>query len=122
MLMQRPRLILADEPTASLDPSAAREVCRLLSDSASQATLITVMHDIDLLPWLADRVIGLRQGRLQFDEPVARLHPARLEALYSLHATCAPAADPRPNFARTRPSTWPQAGTTDPPQVLECTP
>ena len=122
MLMQRPRLILADEPTASLDPSAAREVCRLLSDSASQATLITVVHDIDLLPWLADRVIGLRQGRLQFDEPVARLDPARLEALYSLHATCAPAADPRPNFARTRPSTWPQAGTTDPPQVLECTP
>ena len=95
MLMQRPQLILADEPTASLDPSAAREVCQLLRDSAARATLITVVHSTDLLPLLADRVIGLRQGRVQFDEPMASLEPARLEALYRNDAATPPAATSR---------------------------
>ena len=82
MLMQRPRLILADEPTASLDPTAAREVCRLLRHSAAGATLLVVVHNPDLLPLLADRVIGLQHGRLQFDLRVEQLDAARLEALY----------------------------------------
>ena len=82
MLMHRPRLILADEPTASLDPAAAREVCRLLQRGAAQATLISVVHQPELLPLLADRVIGLRHGRLVFDQPLARLDPAMLDALY----------------------------------------
>ena len=82
MLMQRPRLILADEPTASLDPAAAREVCRLLQRGAAQATLISVVHQPELLPLLADRVIGLRHGRLVFDQPLARVDPAMLDALY----------------------------------------
>lgn len=82
MLMQRPRLVLADEPTASLDPASAREVCRLLRDSAAQATLITVVHHIDLLPLLADRVIGLREGQLVFDQPIASLDANAFEALY----------------------------------------
>ena len=86
MLMQRPRLILADEPTASLDPAAAREVCRLLQGGAARATLITVLHHTELLPLLADRVIGLRHGRLVFDQPLARLDPAMLTALYGAHA------------------------------------
>jgi phosphonate transport system ATP-binding protein len=83
MLMQRPRLILADEPTASLDPNAAQEVCRLLLRAASGATLISVVHNPGLLPLLADRVIGLRQGRLVFDRPVAMVDEAMLEDLYS---------------------------------------
>ena len=83
MLMQRPRLILADEPTASLDPAAAREVCRLLQRGAAQATLVSVVHQPELLPLLADRVIGLRHGRLVFDQPLAGLDPAMLDALYA---------------------------------------
>lgn len=82
MLMQRPRLVLADEPTASLDPASSREVCRLLRDSAAQATLVTVVHHVDLLPWLADRVIGLREGRLVFDQPLATLDAKAFDALY----------------------------------------
>ncbi len=82
MLMQRPHLVLADEPTASLDPASAREVCRLLRDSAAQATLITVVHHVDLLPWLADRVIGLREGRLVFDQPLVALDAQAFDALY----------------------------------------
>jgi phosphonate transport system ATP-binding protein len=88
LLMQRPRLILADEPTSSLDPAAAEAVCRLLGDSARglaggrPATLLTVVHHPALLPLLAERVIALRQGQLAFDLPLAEVSAARLEALY----------------------------------------
>ena len=101
MLMQRPRLILADEPTASLDPAAAREVCRLLNGSAAQATLITVVHHPELLPLLADRVIGLRHGRLMFDQPLARLDPAVLDALYGADTdSTAQSVSPTPTSGR----------------------
>ena len=82
MLMQRPRLILADEPTASLDPAAAREVCQLLVHAAAGATLLSVVHNTALLPLLAERVIGLRQGRCIFDLPLAAVGEATLAALY----------------------------------------
>ena len=101
MLMQRPRLILADEPTASLDPAAAREVCRLLQGGAAQATLITVVHHPELLPLLADRVIGLRHGRLMFDQPLARLDPAVLDALYGADTdSTAQSVSPTPTSGR----------------------
>jgi phosphonate transport system ATP-binding protein len=82
LLMQRPRLILADEPTAALDPSAAAEVCHLLVKAARQATLITVVHNPALLPLLAERVIGLRHGRIAFDLPLARVSDQELGDLY----------------------------------------
>ncbi len=82
LLMQRPRLILADEPTAALDPSAAAEVCHLLSQAAVTATLITVVHNPSLLPLLADRVIGLKQGRIVFDLPIAAVDDEKLVNLY----------------------------------------
>jgi phosphonate transport system ATP-binding protein len=85
MLMQRARLILADEPTAALDPQAAAEVCALLARAAQGqrgATLISVVHNPALLPLLADRVIGLRLGRIAFDLPVAKVDDACLLSLY----------------------------------------
>jgi phosphonate transport system ATP-binding protein len=82
MLMQRPRLILADEPTASLDPLAAAEVCSLLARAAGAATLITVVHNPGLLALLADRVIALKQGRVAFDKPVDEVGDAELARLY----------------------------------------
>lgn len=82
LLMQGPRLILADEPTAALDPSAAAEVCQLLVKAAADATLITVVHNPSLLPLLANRVIGLKQGRIAFDLPVAAVDDEKLVNLY----------------------------------------
>lgn len=82
LLMQRPRLILADEPTAALDPAAAAEVCRLLVSAAREAMLITVVHNPALLRLLADRVIGLKQGRIAFDLPVAAIDDQALLDLY----------------------------------------
>jgi phosphonate transport system ATP-binding protein len=82
MLMQRPSLILADEPTASLDPLAAAEICSLLARAAQGATLITVVHNPSLLPLLAQRVIGLKLGRLVFDKALADMSDADLTNLY----------------------------------------
>ena len=84
MLMQKPRLILADEPTAALDPGAAAEVCELLVTSARDATLITVVHNPTLLPVLAQRVIGLKAGRIVFDVPTSEVNEQRLQSLYDL--------------------------------------
>ena len=46
-------------------------------------TLVTVVHNPDLLPLLADRVIAIALGRLVFDVPVAQANADRLSALYS---------------------------------------
>lgn len=82
LLLQKPNLILADEPTAALDPAAAADVCKLLVRAAKSATLITVVHNMNLLPLLATRVIGLKQGRLAFDLPVEQVNELNLHALY----------------------------------------
>lgn len=96
LLVQQPKLILADEPTAALDPAAAGEVCHLLARAARQATLIAVVHNPSLLPLLADRVIGLKSGRIAFDLPVAAVDDQKLMNLY------------RPDTEQARPP-WPRA-------------
>lgn len=82
LLLQGPRLILADEPTAALDPSAAAEVCQLLVKAAAGATLISVVHNLALLPLLADRVIGLKQGQMAFDLPIVAVDEKKLLDFY----------------------------------------
>ena len=84
LLLQRPQLILADEPTAALDPNAAREVCELITQAAAGSTLISIVHNPTLLPLLADRVIGLQDGLVAFDLPVAAVDAACLDDLYCL--------------------------------------
>jgi phosphonate transport system ATP-binding protein len=81
--LQRARLILADEPTSALDPTATSDVCQALCALAQGMTLVTVVHNPDLLPLLADRVIAIASGRLVFDVPVAQASADRLSALYS---------------------------------------
>lgn len=81
--LQRPRLILADEPTSALDPAATLEACRILCSLASRATLVSVVHQSELLPNLADRVIGLAGGEIVFDLPTAQVTPERMQALYA---------------------------------------
>jgi len=84
-LHQRPQLLLADEPTANLDPTAATDVARLLSNAATQRglTLVTVVHSLALLPRLADRVVGLQGGRVAFDRPAAALEARDAALLYA---------------------------------------
>ena len=87
MLMQQPNLILADEPTAALDPGAAIEIANLLVKSAQNATLITVVHNTALLPYLADRVLGFKSGKIVFDLPVADVDDEKLNQLYENEKT-----------------------------------
>lgn len=82
LLLQRPRLVLADEPTASLDPAAAHAACALLSQAAHGTTLITIVHDPALVPLLGQRVLGLRAGCIVFDGPAHTLDASALAALY----------------------------------------
>ena len=82
LLMQHPQLILADEPTAALDPAAAADVCHLLAKAAANVTLISVVHNPSLLAVLADRVIGLKQGAIAFDLPASQVGDDRLVRLY----------------------------------------
>lgn len=99
--LQQPRLLLADEPTSALDPAATQAVCHALSEVAAAPgrTLLTVVHDLELLPLLATRVIGMADGRVRFDRPLGEAPPALLQALYQRQtAEVAPAApsDPSP--------------------------
>lgn len=82
MLMQQPSVVLADEPTAALDPTAADEVCKLLVQASKHATLVTVVHNTALVPLLANRVIGLKQGRVVIDCAASELVQQQLDALY----------------------------------------
>ena len=81
--MQHPRLVLADEPTSSLDPSATQEACRFLCATADGATLLSVVHNPDLIPLLADRVIALAGGEIVFDLPTHALTKQHLQSLYA---------------------------------------
>jgi phosphonate transport system ATP-binding protein len=83
-VMQRARLVLADEPVASLDPETGRQVVAVLLNAASiheQALLIS-LHDPDLARATCPRLLGLRAGRILFDAPAERVTEAALEELY----------------------------------------
>jgi hypothetical protein len=63
-------------------PAAAADVCGLLLRAAAGLTLVSVVHNPQLLPLLAERVIGQRHGRCVFDLPLAAVDAATLAALY----------------------------------------
>ncbi len=83
LLRQEPLLLLADEPLASLDPRLAADLLTLLLELSSPPRgLLLSLHRPDLLAGF-DRVVGLRAGRLVFDQPCASLESGQLEALYT---------------------------------------
>ncbi|MFY9760907.1 MAG: phosphonate ABC transporter ATP-binding protein [Xanthobacteraceae bacterium] len=83
-LAQRPRVILADEPVASLDPEAAEEIMRLLRRLAAseRIAVLCVLHQVELAYTYADRVIGIRAGRLAFDLPRSEVSRETVHRLY----------------------------------------
>ncbi|WP_347557236.1 phosphonate ABC transporter ATP-binding protein [Robbsia sp. KACC 23696] len=87
-LTQRPQVLLADEPLASLDPEAADEVMRLLQRLAREEGLavICVLHQPELAQRYADRLIGLHRGEVAFDAPAARVDNAQIANLYRSEA------------------------------------
>ncbi len=68
-LMQRPDLLLVDEPTASLDPKTARQIMRIIVELAHErgTPALVNLHDVHLAQSFADRIVGLREGKIVFD-------------------------------------------------------
>ena len=83
-LMQRPELLLVDEPTASLDPKTSRQIMRLLIELCAERGLAAIIniHDVALARQFAQRIVGLRAGAIVFDGPPDRLDAAALTAIY----------------------------------------
>ncbi len=84
-LAQEPRLILADEPVASLDPITARIVLEHLKaiNEESGITTIVNLHDTVLARAFGDRIVGIRDSTIIFDEPVDQLDEGTFEeAIY----------------------------------------
>lgn len=74
-LLQRPQLVLADEPVASLDPENAGAVMDLLVRVCAEEglTVVCTLHQVDLALGWADRLVGLRHGEKVLDRPAAGL-------------------------------------------------
>ena len=83
-LAQEPRLILADEPVSNLDPARATEILTLLTGAARArgATVIFSSHQPDLARRFADRIVGMRDGKIVFDVAVDDLSEAATAELY----------------------------------------
>ncbi|HVY14625.1 MAG TPA: phosphonate ABC transporter ATP-binding protein [Rhodopila sp.] len=87
-LMQRPSVLLADEPVASLDPEAATDIMRLLQRLARHDGLavLCVLHQVDLAFGFADRIVGMRAGRAVFDRPTGGVSSDEVQELYQKRA------------------------------------
>jgi phosphonate transport system ATP-binding protein len=83
-LMQDPELLLVDEPTASLDPKTSRQIMRLIIELAKERGLAAIIniHDVLLAQQFAERIVGLRAGRIVFDGTADALTPEVLTKIY----------------------------------------
>ena len=85
-LRQDPALVLADEPTASLDPARSAEVMALLAEVTGDdgRALLVSQHDVGLALRSCDRIVGLRDGEVRFDLPVHAVGEALIAELYRI--------------------------------------
>lgn len=83
-LAQEPKMILADEPVASLDPVIGRGIIKLLKEISERdgITVVANLHQVKMVRQFADRVIGLHNGRIVFDGSPSRLDDAALHRIY----------------------------------------
>lgn len=84
-LAQKPRVILADEPVASLDPITAEEIMTLLREICERdhITMIVTLHQVELAKKYADRIIGMNSGRIVFDGRPENLDQKIVRIIYS---------------------------------------
>jgi len=83
-LAQEPSVILADEPTASLDPALTTEIMAILKSINVERglTLVVSQHQLETALAYATRIVGLRQGRIAFDGPPSAVSRAVVDAIY----------------------------------------
>ena len=95
-MMQQPDVLLADEPVASLDPRNTHAVMSSLRDINSERgiTVLVNLHSIDIARQYCQRVIGLRDGQVVFDRPVAELTDEALDQIYDGESDSGDMTDP----------------------------
>ena len=82
--MQQPALLLADEPTSSLDPKTSVEIMQLMCGLAeeNQIPVMINMHDVELAKRFASRILGMSGGRIVYDGPPEGLDETMLKTIY----------------------------------------
>ena len=92
-LTQDPKIILADEPVAALDPVTAKQVMQdfVHINKDMGITILLNIHHVELALEYADRIIGIRAGRIVYDGPSANVDKDILAAIYGEDETEEPA-------------------------------
>ena len=83
-IIQGPKLLLCDEPIASLDPSSAKTIMDLLRDMTQRRNIACIvnLHQLDVALKYSTRIIGLSKGEIVFDGPPEQLNDATIERIY----------------------------------------
>lgn len=83
-VMQHPEILLADEPTSSLDPKTSVEIMELMADLAGKRNIpvIVNIHNVELAKRFCQRMIGMTEGRVVFDGTPEQLTDVQLKSIY----------------------------------------
>ena len=83
--MQNPKVILADEPVASLDPKLSREVLGILQKVCKEdgISALVSLHTLELTKIYSDRIIGFQGGHITFDGNAQQLNEEEIEKVYT---------------------------------------
>jgi len=83
-VIQRPKLMLVDEPTSSLDPETSHAVMDLLTEIADESNIPVLIniHEVHLAEEFSDRIVGLTDGKVVFDGPVKDLTDDVKDSIY----------------------------------------
>ena len=84
-IIKKPLLLLADEPVASLDPKAANLILSLLKKINKDfgTTILCNLHQVDLAKKYSDRIVGLMDGKIIFDENSSNINTTNLAKIYT---------------------------------------
>ena len=84
-IIKKPLLLLSDEPVASLDPKAANLILSLLKriNQDFGTTILCNLHQVDLAKKYSDRIVGLMDGKIIFDENSSKINTTNLEKIYT---------------------------------------
>lgn len=86
LLLQKPEIILADEPVSSLDPARAENILSLMVDLVKEGhqTLIASLHSVEYVKKYFTRVIAIKDGKIYFDLPIKKIKDKDLVEVYHL--------------------------------------
>ena len=84
-IIKKPKLLLADEPVSSLDPKSAELILSLLKkiNVEHKITIICNLHQIDLATKYSNRIIGLLDGKINFNEESKKINKKMIQSIYN---------------------------------------